>query len=137
MAARMGITIPKQEPLGEAEDRRRAEAAKATKALAPGPLNLPAPAPPNVSMEDAMMKDPRRQGLSRMIQEMNIQQRVSGATGGQSVALNGTTINVHGVAPGREALMAKKTALALRDPVREGLAQLRRMQREDNRTGYV
>ena len=105
------------------------------------PSFQPKPAPPpkalNFSMmEDAMMKDPRRIGLNRMIRDMNLQQRVSGATGGQNVAVS-PTINVNGVAPGREALMAKKTMLALRDPIAEGLRQLRAMRAEDMRTGYV
>jgi hypothetical protein len=78
----------------------------------------------------------RHEGLKDVVKEMNLQ-RAGGATGGQSVAMNGTTINVNGVAPGREALMAKKTALALRDPIAEGLAQLKRMRSQEQRVGYV
>jgi hypothetical protein len=33
--------------------------------------------------------------------------------------------------------MAKKTALALRDPIAEGLAQLNRMMRQDKRVGFT
>ena len=66
---------------------------------------------------------------------MNLQ-RGSGAAG--SVAMNPTTnITVNGVAPGREALMAKKTMLALRDPLGEGLRQLRAMKAEDRRTNFA
>ena len=59
------------------------------------------------------------------------------APGGQSVSVNGTVINVNGVAPGREALMAKKIALALRDPIAEGLRQMREMQAQDRRTNFA
>ena len=83
------------------------------------------------------MHDPRRQGLNRLIRDMNLQQRVGGATGGTNIAAGNNTININGVAPGREALMAKKTMLALRDPIQEGLKQLRAMKAEDQRTGYV
>ena len=94
---------------------------------------------PKVSMQDALMHEPGGEGskLRRMIRDMNIQQRVGGATGGQSVAMNGTTINVNGVQPGRESLMAKKTVLALRDPLAQGLAELKRMRMQEQRLGYV
>ena len=47
------------------------------------------------------------------------------------------TINAHGVQPGREALMAKKTALAMRDPLAQGLAELKKMRAYESRLGYV
>ena len=44
----------------------------------------------------------------------------------EGIAMNPiNNITVNGVAPGREALMAKKTALAMRDPLAEGLRQIR------------
>ena len=106
------------------------------------PSFQPKPEPPPKALkfsmlEDAMMHDPRRQGINRMMRDMNMQQRVGGATGGQSVAMNGTTINVNGVAPGREVLMAKKTALAMRDPLEHGLAQLKAMRAHETRLSYT
>ena len=89
-------------------------------------------------MESAMLRLPGGAGgsLKNLIREMNLQQRVGGATGGQSVTMN-APITVNGVAPGRESLMAKKTALALRDPVAEGLRLMREMQAQDRRTNFA
>jgi hypothetical protein len=90
-------------------------------------------------MDSAMMRLPGGEGakLRGMIKEMNIQQRTSGATGGQNVANMNAPITINGVAPGRESLMAKKAALALRDPIQEGLRQLRAMRQAEARLGYV
>ena len=89
-------------------------------------------------MEGAMMRSPGGAGgsLKHMIKEMNLQQRTSGATGGQNIAMN-APITVNGVAPGREALMAKKTALALRDPTAQLLTEIKRARTQEQRLGYV
>lgn len=89
-------------------------------------------------MENAQMALPGGPGgkLRHMIKEMGIQQRVGGATGGTNVAMN-PTINVNGVAPGRESLMAKKTALALRDPTAQLLTEIKKARAQENRLGYV
>jgi hypothetical protein len=104
------------------------------------PIKAPGPvaAPPTASMEDAMMKLPGGPGssLNRQIKEMNLQQRTSGATGGQNIAMN-APITVNGVAPGRESLMAKKTALALRDPTAQLLTEIKRARSQESRLGYV
>ena len=56
---------------------------------------------------------------------MALKQRMAGATGGQNIAMNPVNnITVNGVASGREALMAKRTALAMRDHDAELLRQL-------------
>ena len=105
------------------------------------PSFQPKPEPPpkalKFSMEDAMMHDPRRIGLNRMIKEMNLQQRVGGATGGQSVANMNAPITINGVEPGRESLVAKKMALALRDPTAQLLAGIREARAHEQRLSYT
>jgi hypothetical protein len=66
---------------------------------------------------------------------MNLQRR-TGFPNATNVSMH-PTINVNGVAPGRESLMAKKTMLALRDPLNEGLSQLREMRAQDRRTNFA
>ena len=46
-------------------------------------------------------------------------------------------VTVNGVAPGREALMAKKTALAMRDPVDYFLHQMKEGKSQDIRTNFA
>jgi len=102
-----------------------------------GGQNVPAPAPPPkplVFPKTSMV--PAGSSLKDVIKDMNIRQRVSGASGGTNVAMN-PTINVNGVAPGRESLMAKKTALAMRDPTAQLLTEIKRARAQENRLGYV
>jgi hypothetical protein len=93
--------------------------------LAPGPV-----AEPKTSQV------PVGSSLKDVIKEMTLKQRLARATGATSLSAT-NNITVNGVAPGREALMAKKTALALRDPVAEGLRQLKEMKAQAARVGYV
>lgn len=102
---------------------QQATQAQAKAPLAPGPLRTDASVPAGSRLKD-------------MIKEMNIQQRVSGATGGQNIAMN-APITVNGVAPGRESLMARQTALALRDPTAQLLTGIKKAQRQESRLGYV
>ena len=61
-----------------------------------------------------------------------------GPAAGTSAAMNPTTnINISGVQPGRESLMAHKAALAMRNPLAEGLRQLKAMRAQEQRLGYV
>ena len=53
--------------------------------------------------------------LKDMIKEMNIRQRVEGATGGTNVAMN-PVINVHGVPAGSEAAIGTAVQKAIQDP---------------------
>jgi hypothetical protein len=99
-----------------------------------GAWNQPKPAPPPKPLDFSGV--PKGSSLKDVIKDMSLKQRMSGATGGQNIAMN-APITVNGVAPGREALMAKKTALALRDPTAQLLAGIKQAQRESNRTGYV
>jgi hypothetical protein len=75
--------------------------------------------------------------LKDVIKGMNMQQRMQGGIGGSNIANMSPTININGVAPGRESLMAKKTALAMRDPVDHFLHQIKEARASDMRTGYV
>jgi hypothetical protein len=53
--------------------------------------------------------------LKDMIKEMNIRQRMEGATGGTNVAMN-PVINVHGVPAGSEAAIAPRCRKPSRTP---------------------
>ena len=91
------------------------------------------PAPPTTS---SMV--PSGSSLKDMIKDMTIKQRMAGAFSGQSIAMNPiNNITVNGVAPGREALMAKRTALAMRDHDTELLRQLKSAKAQEQRLGYV
>ena len=99
------------------------------------PSFQPVPAPPPKALKFSGV--PAGSSLKDIIKEMSFKQRMGGATGGTNIAAGNNTININGVAPGREALMAKKTALALRDPIAEGLRQLKEMKAQEARLGYV
>ena len=58
-----------------------------------------------------------------MIKEMNIRQRVEGATGGTNVAMN-PVINVHGVPAGSEAAIGTAVQKAIQDPNRRLVEQI-------------
>jgi hypothetical protein len=90
--------------------------------------------PPSAAMKPSASA-PGGASLKDVIRDMSLKQRVAGVTG-QSIAMN-PVINVNGVAPGREALMAKKTALALRDPTAQLLAEIKRARSQEARLGYV
>ena len=63
--------------------------------------------------------------------------RPSGGAGTTNITGGTTNVNITGVAPGRESLMAKKTALALRDPTAQLLAQIKQARDQEQRLGYV
>ena len=96
----------------------------------PGELQ-PVPAPAEIIQKAAV---PTQPSLRDILKEMDPWRRTG--TGSPSVTMN-APITINGVAPGRESLMAKKTALALRDPVAEGLRQMREMQAQDRRTNFA
>jgi hypothetical protein len=131
-------TVAKHAP--PTETIRRAEAVQKTNILkSPSTLlhpsfqPTPAPAPKPLDFSGV----PKGSSLKDVIKEMNFKQRMHGGTGGSNVANMSPTININGVAPGRESLMAKKTALAMRDPVDHFLHQIKEARASDMRTGYV
>ena len=80
----------------------------------------------------------RGTSLKDLIKEMALKQRMAGATGGQNIAMNPVNnITVNGVASGREALMAKRTALAMRDHDAELLRQLKSARAAETRLSYT
>jgi hypothetical protein len=97
----------------------------------PKPLTFP-----KVSMEDAMMKDPRSQGLARKIRDINLQQRMGGATGGMNVAAS-PTINVHAASDEHGRAIAQSVSKALSANTDQLLAALRKAKSDEARLGYV
>ncbi len=91
----------------------------------------PVPAPAEIIQKAAV---PTQPSLREILKDLDPLRRTG--TGWPSVTMN-APITVNGVAPGRESLMAKKTALALRDPVAEGLRLMREMQAQDRRTNFA
>jgi len=103
----------------------------------PNPLvpDVPAPTTPGASGPGTSMV-PAGSKLKDTIRAMNMKERMGGS-GGTNVANINPTINVHGVAPGREQVAAQSVAKAIRDPIRAGIADLKKMQNYESRLGYV
>jgi hypothetical protein len=74
--------------------------------------------------------------LKDMIKDINIKQRVEGATGGTNVAMN-PTINVHAATDEQGRAIGRSVERAMQDPTKQLLAQLREARNQESRLGYT
>jgi hypothetical protein len=77
----------------------------------------------------------RRQQRPQTIRSLTLPERLSGP-GGTSLTMN-PIINVHRVPTGREGAVRREVANAIRDPLSQGIDQLRKMPHYASRLGYV